>query len=472
MNLLNFDSSSREKAWTYLTKTLEAYYKNTKEWKVNPVLDPDGVRNFISKYSFDQGVEITEAIDHVMDGFREFHVHTPHPLYLGLFNPRANFPSIIGDTMAATVNPQMAAWSHAPFANEVEKYMIEEIGRKFGFKDAVDGVFTAGGTEANLTALCTAIRKYFPTVKENGMRSLHQQPVLYTSQESHHSVLKSSVVTGLGKQWVRSIPTDQHLSMNCEVLKTKIKEDLASGYKPFLIVATAGTTGGGGFDDLQEIRKICSDNDLWMHVDAAYGGACVLTDKYEHLLEGIDLADSVTFDAHKWMSVPMGAGIYFTRHQNILQNTFQMIADYMPKEAEEMDVLDSYNHSIQWSRRFIGLKLYLSLLVIGWKGYAESICEDFRIGKLLKEKLMDSGWTIYNSTELPIVCFNKMEKINDAPWTRSIVNQLVSSRKIWVSTYPINGKLTLRACITNFLTRDQEVDEIVTLINETYKHVK
>jgi glutamate/tyrosine decarboxylase-like PLP-dependent enzyme len=360
----------------------------------------------------------------------------------------------------------MAAWSHAPFANEVENYIIQQIGFKFGFKEAVDGVFTAGGTEANLTALCTAIRKYFPAVKENGWRSISENPVLYTSKESHHSVLKAAVVTGLGKQAVRNIPSDVYLTMDIEELKQTIEEDLEDGNRPFMVVATAGTTGAGGFDDLIEIRKICTKYNLWMHVDAAYGGACAFSKDHRYLLGGIEKADSVTFDAHKWLSVPMGAGIFMTNHKNILTDTFQMNAQYMPKEAEGMNINDPYNHSIQWSRRFIGLKLYLALLVIGWEGYEQSISEDFRIGKLLKQNLEKSGWKIYNNTELPIICFNKSDNIEDSEWTKNIANKLVATRKIWISTFPVADKLCLRACITNYMTRDNEVTEIVSLINE------
>jgi glutamate/tyrosine decarboxylase-like PLP-dependent enzyme len=208
-----------------------------------------------------------------------------------------------------------------------------------------------------------------------------------------------------------------------------------------------------------------------MHTDAAYGGACALTSKYKSLLNHIEFSDSITFDAHKWLSVPMGAGIYLTRHQKVLQSAFQMTAQYMPKEAEGMDIIDPYNHSLQWSRRFIGLKLYFALLMIGWEGYKNSIEEDFRIGNLLKKKLERDGWKIYNDSPLPILCFNRPDKVDDLDWTRNLVNQLVESRKIWLSTYPIEGKLCIRICITNYLTREREVDRIVNLLNEYQKKI-
>jgi glutamate/tyrosine decarboxylase-like PLP-dependent enzyme len=141
----------------------------------------------------------------------------------------------------------------------------------------------------------------------------------------------------------------------------------------------------------------------------------------------------------------------------------------MPKDAEGMNIIDPYNHSIQWSRRFIGLKLYMALLMIGWKGYEKSIEEDFRIGNLLKEKLKKDGWKLYNYSPLPIICFNRPDKIDNPNWTKNTVNKLVESRKIWLSTFPIQGKLCLRICITNYLTRENEVDQIVDMLRDYSK---
>ncbi len=461
---LDYNAKGRIETWEYLTDKLEKYLAHTKDWKATPILDKQAVLNYIDSKSFSSPIPINEAIDFVMEGFRKYHVHTPHPHYMGLFNPRANFASVVGDTITATINPQMAAWSHAPFANEVEAYMVRKIGKKFGF-DHSDGVFTSGGAEANLTAVTTGLNYIFSEYKEKGIKGLDRIPRLYCSKESHHSILKAGAITGIGMVNVVAVPVNEDLSMKTEVLEELIRTDLENEMAPFMIAATAGTTGAGGFDPLHEIRKIADKYGLWMHTDAAYGGACIIPQQYRYLLSGIELSDSITFDAHKWLSVPMGAGIYLTRHDDILSLSYNMDTDYMPKEAEGMNIIDPFTHSIQWSRRFTGLKLYLSLLVNGWEGYAQSIGEDIATGEYLREKLIASGWTIYNDTVLPIVCFNREERVNNEIWIKKLVNELVKEGKMWLSVYTINGMTCARACITNYLTRKEEIDFIVNEIN-------
>lgn len=461
---LDYNSVGRKQTWKYLTDKMEDYLSQTKDWKATPELNKEAVVDYIENNNFSSPLPINEAIDFVMEGFRKYHVHTPHPHYMGLFNPRANFASIVGDTITATVNPQMAAWSHAPFANEVEAYIIKMIGDKFGF-DRTDGVFTSGGAEANLTAVTTGLNYIFPEYKEKGIKGIKRTPRLYCSKESHHSLLKAGAITGIGMDNVVAIPVNKDLSMRTDVLEESIRKDIDNGFAPFMIAATAGTTGAGGFDPLQKIRGIADKYGLWMHTDAAYGGACIIPDEYRYLLSGIELSDSITFDAHKWLSVPMGAGIYLTRHEDILSRSYNMDTDYMPKEAQGMDIIDPFTHSIQWSRRFTGLKLYMSLLVHGWEGYAESISEDIATGNYLREKLLETGWTIYNDTVLPIVCFNRENKIEDDAWIKNLVNNLVKEGKMWLSVYTVNETTCARACITNYLTRKEEIDFIVDSIN-------
>ena len=461
---LDFTAELREKAWIYLSRQLEDYYAHTIDWKVTPVLDRETVKAYIDQQDLSRGIGYEEAIEHVMEGFRKFHVHTPHPHYLGLFNPRTTFPSIMGDTIAATINPQMASWSHAPFGVEIENRIIRDLGQKFGLGNNSDGTFTSGGAEANLTAMCCALNKRFPEVKTHGVRSIAGLPKVYCSLESHHSIMKAAAITGLGTDAVVPIEVNERLEMRMEILRHKIEEDINHGDIPFMIVGTAGTTGAGAFDDLREIRKIADHHHLWMHTDAAYGGASILTE-YKGLLDGIEGSDSITFDAHKWLSVPMGAGIFFTRDQEILNQVFNMATNYMPKDAMGMGVTDPYNHSIQWSRRSTAMKLYMSLLMIGWEGYGRSIEGDFQASNYMKQKLEESGWKVYNQTDLPILCFNRPDRIDDQDWIFTFVQKLIENGETWLSVYPVREILCARACITNYNTRKGEIDTIVSLIN-------
>ncbi|MHA2497878.1 MAG: pyridoxal phosphate-dependent decarboxylase family protein, partial [Candidatus Hodarchaeales archaeon] len=219
--------------------------------------------------------------------------------------------------------------------------MIRTFGRQFGYDAATTaGTFTTGGTEANLTALLTALTNAFPEFAERGVRGLAGQPTLHTSAECHHSLIRAARTCGLGSDAVRLIPVDSSLQMDAKMLREQIDNDLNAGSVPFLIIATAGTTSAGIVDPLARIADVASSANMWFHVDAAWGGAAVFVPELRSVLDGIERADSITFDAHKWLSVPMGAGLYITRHPDILRRTFSISTGYMPTDAHGLDVID------------------------------------------------------------------------------------------------------------------------------------
>lgn len=461
----NFDlfKEGRLEAWKFLTNELETYYDQTASLPVSPKLDQGEITNYVYR-SFEDALEFKDAIKHVVDGLKQFTVHTPHPDYFGLFNPRANFAGIMADTITATFNPQLAAWSHAPFAAEVESNLIVEFGKKFGYNPSdIDGVFTSGGAEANLTAILCALNKSLPDYAKEGLQSVKKKPVIYVSAESHHSFVKATSITGLGLNAIREISVNEHLQMDVNVLEQQIKADIKNNFLPVMIVATVGTTGAGVIDAIGEIAEVASSYNIWLHADAAYGGAIALTEHFKYLLDDIHLADSITFDAHKWMSVPMGAGMLITRHLDILNKTFRVTTDYMPKEASDLQITDPFTHSLQWSRRFIGLKVYFSLLVFGWEGYKQVIEQQIEMGNFLRKKLQNSGWVIYNQTALPVVCFGKKNfEPND---TLMINKKIIESGKAWLSVYKIKGINTIRACITNYATNEKNIEGLVEVLN-------
>lgn len=181
--------------------------------------------------------------------------------------------------------------------------------------------------------------------------------------------------------------------------------------------------------------------------------------------DGIEQADSITFDAHKWLSVPMATSMFLTRHKHVLGQTFRIRTDYMPSDENEIQDLGTFGHSIQWSRRFIGLKLYLPSLVFGWNGYEKTILRRIELGKILRRKLISNGWTVYNETDLPVLCFSDADAGEDPEFATSIADKLVHSGEAWVSTYPVGGRSTNRACITNYSTSEDDLDALVKSLN-------
>ncbi len=466
VDILDLNAQTRKELWLNLSNIVEKYITEVSQVRVAPELDLEEIRSLLDTINFKKSLNPLEALDFVNYGLWQYQVHTPHPRYFGLFNPAPTTMSIVADTLVATFNPQLAAWSHSPFAAEVEQYLIQNLGQKFGYSiDEIDGTFTTGGAEANFTAVLTALTHKFPEIIPRGINGIKTQPTFYISSESHHSLVRAAHMSGLGTDAVRSVPVDSSLQMDLEILSRLIREDKSNGRTPFLIVANAGTTNAGVVDPISSIAEIAAQHKLWLHVDAAWGGAAIFLPELRCVLQSIDHADSITFDTHKWLSVSMGAGLYLTRHKNILGDTFRVKTDYMPKDAKGLPVTDPYNHSVQWSRRFIGLKVFLSLAVAGWEGYIKVIRHQVEMGNYLRQELEKSSWKVVNKTELPVVCFvdQNSSKNNTDTYIKAIVNKVIKSGKAWISTTYLNKTLpVLRACITNYRTN---IDDVLTLIN-------
>lgn len=469
------DEDARLKLWARVTQVIEDYARRVKTARVAPVLDLEGIRSLISSIDFEQPLDPLAAVDRVSEGLWQYQVHVSHPRYFGLFNPAPTAASIAADALVAAFNPQMAAWSHNPFAAEVERYLLRAFGERFGYAvDETDGTFCSGGAEANHTALVTALVHTFPGFARDGVRSLSAQPVFYVSSQSHHSFLKAARLCGLGTDAVLEVEVDENSAMDAERLADAITRDRTQGRLPFMVVGTAGTTSAGVIDPLRAIADAARREQLWFHVDAAWGGAAVLVPELRHYLSGIELADSITFDAHKWLSVPMGAGLYLTRHTEILEQAFSTRADYMPRESEEFGVHDPYNHSMQWSRRFTGLKVFLSLAVAGWAGYEAAIRHQTLMGALLREELESSGWRIVNRTPLPVACFVDEKRAEGSParYLEEIARDVVMSGAAWISTTRMaRERAVLRACITNYRTGAEDVRALIAALNKARERV-
>lgn len=438
---------------------------------ITPSVTPEEIRNYLtSRYDFKTTVPLDEVVADVERMLRKWQVHVTHPRYFGLFNPSVTLASIVGDTLAAMYNPQLAAWRTSPAANEIERHTLGWLSRKFGFPADAIATFTSGGAEANLSAVIVALTRAFPDYGESGLRSLPATPTVYVTGETNHSFNKVVHMTGLGRQALRVVATDGDLKMDLGDLARLVAEDRRNGFAPLMVAPTAGTTAAGVIDPLPEVARFCREEGLWFHVDAAWGGAAILSPNLRHHLDGIDAADSITCDAHKWFSVPMGAGMFFCRHPDAVAEAFHAETTYMPGKTSG-PALDPYTTSTQWSRRFIGLKLFLALAQHGESGYIEMIEHQTRMGDLLRESLQRAGWRIVNKTPLPLVCFTR-----DGLDTTKFVAALKERQIAWMAEVRLgNGDPVLRACITSFRTTESDIRYVVSemgrlISSETRQH--
>jgi glutamate/tyrosine decarboxylase-like PLP-dependent enzyme len=431
-----------------------------------PVVEADEIRAYLgSRYDFAKPMLLDEIVADVSGMLSKWQVQVTHPRYFGLFNPSVTLASVVADTLVAMYNHQLANWRTSPAANEMERHTLGWLAAKFGLPADSIAQFTSGGMEANLSAVIVALTHAFPDYGEHGLRQVKAQPVLYVSAEAHHGFNKIAHMTGLGRRSLRSIGTDDRLRRDMEELRAKVAEDRSQGYLPFMVVGTAGTTATGGIDPLPELGRFCREQRLWFHVDAAWGGAAILVPSLRQHLAGIEAADSVTCDAHKWFSVPMGCGMFFCRHRESVARAFRADVTYMPARtgAEAEDASATFNPlttSAQWSRRFIGLKLFMALAEHGESGYAAMVEHQTRMGQVLREALVATGWRIVNSTPLPLVCFTREGLVPSR-----LLAALRDGQIAWMSEAHVNGVAVIRACITSFRTTGQDIAWVVAEMN-------
>jgi glutamate/tyrosine decarboxylase-like PLP-dependent enzyme len=403
----------------------------------------------------------------VRDGarlLRAHAVHVFHPRYFGLFNPPVRDAAILGDALAALYNPQLAARSHAAAASAMERHVLRTLGALAGFPDPEGAFFTSGGAEANLSAVAVALARAFPRACEEGLGALGVRPVLYVSGEAHDSFVKIARLTGLGTGAVRRVPT-VGLRMDPRALAAAIAEDRAAGRAPLLVAATAGTTAAGAIDPVAALGEVARAEGLWLHVDAAWGALALLSPATRGWLAGVERADSLTWDAHKTLAAPMGAGMFFCREPALLLRAFGVQATYMPVQGVPAE---PFTTTPQWSRRAIGVKVLFALAETGLPALAAETERQVALGRSLRARLAAAGFRLVNDTPLPLACFapEGWDAPDAAERLKALALRVQGRGRAWVSFAVVGGAPCLRACVVGFRTGERDVEALVAELRD------
>jgi glutamate/tyrosine decarboxylase-like PLP-dependent enzyme len=426
----------------------------------------------------DRMPEIGESAEAVLDeATRELidkGFHVPSANYFGLMNPTPTYMSVLAEALVAAINPQLATLARSQLASKIESETVRWIAERIGWckvtggkkpcdesRKGCDGTCTSGGNEANFTALALALAHYFPESVEDGVAVIGAQPVIYASSESHHSLDKSAGLLGLGRKALRRIPVDDRVMLDVTKLEAAIQEDRAAGRKPFCIVATAGTTNSGAVDDIVALSKIAKKYDLWFHVDGAYGAAAIFSDKHRDLVRGIEEADSITLDPHKWLSMPFASGVILTSRPSTLEQAFAVKTPYMPK-IEGVSFVDNFKVSAQWSRRMNSLKLWLTLRVHGRQAYEEMIDRQMHLAGELADWIRNSGdFELAAPQKLTILNFRVKTSGSEAEQAganKALVDAVTRDGKLWISHTYVNGKSVCRVMVISYLTDEHNLE--------------
>lgn len=451
-----------------LAHHIETYLGRAHQAPLTASVTAGEIRGYLrERYSFAAPLALEEVLDDTASMLWRWSEHASNPRHFGLFRPGVDLPAVVGETLVALHDPNLATWRFSPAAAEMEAHALAAIGERLGFPQGGEGsCFTSCGQEANHTAVAVALTHTFPDVARYGLRALVGQPVLYLSEEAHHSLDKAAHVTGLGRDAVRRVRVGDDLRMDVEALAASIARDRAAGELPFLVVATAGTTAAGVIDPLPEVAALAAAEGLWLHVDAAWGGAAALSDRLRLHLAGIESAASVTCDAHKLLSVPVGAGMFFCRRREAVEATFAARPPYVPPPPPGRPA-DPYQATLQWSRRCNGIKLFMMLATHGIEGIARRIEHQTAMGERLRFLLSKAGWRLVNHTPLPVVCFTHDALGGDEEAHRRIARTLGERQVAWISATRLRGRqVALRACITHFDTQPSDLAALVDGVQE------
>ncbi len=462
---LLLSSKDRQRLWKELYSRLEKYLLEIESYPVSQNFSLKQVRESIKEFDFSEPLDPIEVLNWVADNLTKHQLHIPHPSYHGVFNPHPSTMGIVAETLVAAFNPQLASSASGRFCIAIEDHLLKYFGRKFGYPHSkIKGIFTSGGTEANHSALLCALVKKVPQFRNSGLQNLDRFPLIYTTKETHGSISRAARLCGLGTESVRELPVTYDLKFDCNELRKQIQKDLKSNKLPLFLTATMGSTSAGIIDPLETLGDIAKEYNMWLHIDAAWGGALCLLEEFYKEYKGIEKSDSITFDPHKWLSIPMGSGIFLTQHPLTLMQTFEVNdIHYMPKETHVNQDSEPYRQSMQWSRRFIGLKLFMTLLCHGEKGYQEILHHQINMGYKLKKKLKENSWEIVNQTSLPVICFKDPVCNFDI---EKLCRYVTNTGKAWITTTKLKSCKVLRAGIPNFITQEKHLDLLIEILNE------
>ncbi len=389
----------------------------------------------------------------------------PSPRYHGLLNPAPTPIAVYGEALAGALNQNIGAWRHGALGVSMEERVVRWLADLYELPPGASGTFTSGGTEANLTALACARQRADPSVRAEGIRGA---PLVgYVSREGHFSLDRSFDLLGLGSRALRAIDSDERCRIRVDALRARIVEDRAAGLRPFLVVGILGTTSTGAVDPLPELAAVAREEGLWFHVDAAYGGGAALSSSLSRLGEGVELADSVTVDPHKWFFVPFSAGVILVRDAEALPRTFAQDPVYI--RDLQTSGRKYFREGVLGSRRFNSLKLWLSLKRYGREGYAAEVEREVELTRLLHRLLVEDGRFVFpHEPVLAICCFRPQppgttHEEADETCLR-LQREIELAGRHWISTTVVHGRRYLRANVNSYLTREKHVRELVDAV--------
>ena len=417
----------------------------------------------------EKGRAVADVVKEMENEVYKYSGNPNHPRFFGFVPGPASCVSWLGDVMTSAYNIHAGGSKLAPTVNCIEQEVIRWMADKAGFGENAGGIFVSGGSMANITAL-TAARD-----KKLNDETLHLG-VAYVSDQTHSSVSKGLRVIGISDGRIRKIPTDNKFRMIIPELEKAVKEDIDNGFIPFVVIGTAGTTNTGSIDPLEEIASVCKKYDMWFHVDGAYGGSVLASLKYKDLLKGVEEADSLSWDAHKWLFQTYGCAAVIAKDIKDLYKSFHVNPEYLKDIQEDPSQVNMFDIGIELTRPARGLKLWLTLQVLGTDLVGSAIDQGFKIANWAQEALeQKDNWEIVSPSQLAIInfryspkCLNEEEK----DYLNEKISAIIrSSGYAAIFTTVLNGKTVIRMCTIHPETTKEDIQTTIQFLDKYAQEV-
>ena len=388
---------------------------------------------------------------------------TANPGFVGYIPGGGLYAAALGDFLACVVNRYTGVAQPAPALVALEASLLRWLCDVFGLPDTARGVLTPGGSMSTFSAIVAA--------RTARLGEQFLDGTLYVSGEVHHSVMKSAQIAGLPRDAVRVVPADAELRMDVDALRNAVRADRARGKRPFLVVASAGTINAGQVDPLEAVAEVAGAEDLWLHVDAAYGGFFQLTARGRERLRGIERADTITLDPHKGLFLPYGTGCLLARDGAALRAAHEVVAHYLPAPSDDPALPDFSAYSPELTRDFRGLRLWLPLHLHGVDTFVRALDDKLDLAAYVHAQLsampeLEVPWT----PDLSLVAFRPRGGTDED--ALALLDRIHASGRVWLSAAPINGRTFLRVCILSHRSQRDRMEELVGIVHGAVQGAK
>jgi aromatic-L-amino-acid decarboxylase len=454
---LNLSQDEIARAGALLTQFLQNFEAAIPARKVLPDLDRASLTDMLDTPFPQHGIGIDGLFDEIATRIMPNATAIAHPRFLAYVQGPPNGIAPVAEAIAAAINQNCNFWQLSPSASVVERKVVSWLASLFDFPASAGGILTSGGSMATLMALSAAIHDRCPQdFRTTGWRGSGAEMVMYTSIDAHRCVEKAVAILGMGTQNLRRIAADPRTGMCLVSLKKAVAQDRASGKLPICVIATSGTVSTGAIDPIDALSDFCRDENMWLHIDGAFGALFVLSDQMKDRLRCCGKADSIALDPHKLLFAPLEAGCLIVRDPEKLRRAFSFSASYI--EADDDPLFTNYmDYGVQLSRSFKAFKIWCSLLTFGVKAFSDATDRALDLARYMGRQIdADDAFELLAPVNLTAVCF-KLKGIDN----KAILARLGEEGTALLGPIDIGGQFGLRACIANYRTQAHDIDLVL-----------